>query len=125
MRRETRWNFSCVQNAMRHSAKRFFLKALGSCTDLVPQAGTNEEKVAQLAAKSDRPTPRVINVEKNAASPRAIAELKASGVLPSSVELRQVKYLNHWVEHDHRFLKRLVRASFRFKQHTGPYKDMR
>lgn len=36
---------------------------------------------------------RVINVDKNAAYPKAIAELKAAGVLPEYVELRQVKYL--------------------------------
>jgi len=35
----------------------------------------------------------VINVDKNAAYPKAIADLKAAGVLPQHVELRQVKYL--------------------------------
>ena len=36
------------------------------------------------AAGSDpaTPTPRVINVDKNAAYPKAIAALKAAGVLP-------------------------------------------
>ena len=54
------------------------------------------------------PTPRIINVDKNAAYPKAMAELKATGQLPESVELRQVKYLNNIVEQDHRFIKRLV-----------------
>jgi IS6 family transposase len=36
--------------------------------------------------------PRVINVDKNAASPKAITDLKAAGILPEAVELRQVKY---------------------------------
>ena len=40
---------------------------------------------------TSRQAPRVINVDKKAAYPKAIAELKASGVLPASVELRQVK----------------------------------
>jgi transposase, IS6 family len=44
----------------------------------------------------------VINVDKNAAYPKAIADLKATGVLPVSVELRQVKYLNNLIEQDHR-----------------------
>jgi transposase, IS6 family len=96
------------------AAKRFFLKALGSCTDLVPHAGAIEEKVAQLSPTSGRPAPCVINVDKNAAYPKAIAELKASGVFPSSVELRQVKYLNNMVEQDHRFLKRLVKPGMGF-----------
>ena len=42
-------------------------------------------------------TPRVITVDKNAASPKAIAELKATGVLPQHVELRQVTYLNNLI----------------------------
>ena len=35
--------------------------------------------------------PRVINTDKNAAYPKAIADLKATGVLPKSVELRQMR----------------------------------
>jgi transposase-like protein len=42
----------------------------------------------------------------NAAYPKAIAALKASGTLPESVELRQVKYLNNLIEQDHRFICR-------------------
>ena len=60
------------------------------------------------------PTPRVINVDKNAAYPKAMAELKAAGQLPESVELRQVKYLNNIVEQDHRFIKRLVKPGMGF-----------
>jgi IS6 family transposase len=56
----------------------------------------------------------VINVDKNAAYPKAIAELKASGVLPKTVELRQVKYLNNLIEQDHRFIKRLVKPGLGF-----------
>ncbi len=51
----------------------------------------------------------MINVEKNAASPKAIADLKAAGLLPEAIELRQVKYLNNSIEQDHRFLKRRVK----------------
>ena len=58
--------------------------------------------------------PRVINVEKNAAYPKAMAELKAAGELAESVELRQVKYLNSIVEQDHRFIKRLVKPGMGF-----------
>jgi IS6 family transposase len=59
-------------------------------------------------------TPRVINVDKNAAYPKAIADLKASGTLPEAVELRQVKYLNNLIEQDHRFIKRLVKPGMGF-----------
>lgn len=58
--------------------------------------------------------PRVINVDKNAAYPKAIVDLKAAGVLPEQVELRQVKYLNNLIEQDHRFLKRLTKPGMGF-----------
>jgi IS6 family transposase len=46
--------------------------------------------------------------------PTAIAELKAAGILPQAVELRQVKYLNNLVAHDHRFIKRRVKLGMGF-----------
>src|SRR5690348_8716838 len=58
--------------------------------------------------------PRVINVGKNAAYPKAIAELKVTGILPEAVELRQVKSLNNLIEQDHRFIKRLTRPGMGF-----------
>jgi transposase-like protein len=53
------------------------------------------EPAVPAELKTSTSTPRVINVDKNAASPKAIADLKAAGRLPERVELRQVKYLNH------------------------------
>jgi transposase, IS6 family len=58
--------------------------------------------------------PRVINVDKNAAYPKAFTELKAEGHIPESCELRQVKYLNNLVEQDHRFIKRLTKPGMGF-----------
>jgi transposase, IS6 family len=75
------------------AAKRFFLKAL---------------------AGSHTCEPRVINVDKNAAYPKAFTQLKAEGHLPESCELRQVKYLNHLIEQDHRFIKRLTKPGMGF-----------
>ena len=60
------------------------------------------------------PAPRVINTDKNAAYPKAIADLKAAGVLPERVELRQIKYLNNVIEQDHRFIKRLTKPGMGF-----------
>ncbi len=54
--------------------------------------------------------PRVINVDKNAAYPKAVDDLKAN-LVPAAVELRQNKYLNNRIEQDHRFIKRLVNPS--------------
>ena len=70
------------------AAKRFFMKAQHSTADSVPGAHPAEEQVAQPTAPANptTPTPRVINVEKNAAYPKAEASLKAVGMLPASVE---------------------------------------
>ena len=100
------------------AAKRFFVKALHSTAGSASGARPVEEQVAQLTAAADPNTstsaPRVINVDKNAAYPKAIAELKASGALLESVELRPDKYLNNIIEQDHRFIKRLVKPGMGF-----------
>jgi len=71
------------------------------------------EQVAQPTAPADPNTTtsvlRVINIDKHAAYPKAIADLKATGLHAESVELRQVKYFNNLIEQDHRFIKRLVK----------------
>src|SRR5271157_3295622 len=100
------------------AAKRFFVKALHSRAGSAPGARPVEGSVAEPLAVADPNTtisaPRVINVEKHAASPKAMAELKAAGMLPEQVELRQVKYLNNLIEQDHRFIKRLVKPGMGF-----------
>ncbi|GHO80113.1 IS6 family transposase [Ktedonobacter sp. SOSP1-85] len=75
------------------AAKRFFSKVLGA---------------------SHTVAPRVITVDKNAAYPKALNELKAIGVLAASCELRQRKYLNNLIEQDHRFIKRLTKPGMGF-----------
>ena len=83
----------------KRAAKRFFRKAL---------------KVTHTQQ------PRVINVDKNAAYPPAIDELKAEETLAQTCELRQNKYLNNIVEQDHRFIKKLVNPGLGFKSfHTA------
>jgi len=98
------------------AAKRFFLKALHSTAASAPQAHPVEEQVAEPTAAANPATsaPRVINVDKNAAYPKAITELKAAGILPEAVELRQVKYLNNLIEQDHRSIKRRVKPGMGF-----------
>jgi transposase, IS6 family len=75
------------------AAKRFFSKAL---------------------AALHTSTPRVITVDKNAAYPKALKELKSDGLRPDGCELRQSKYLNNLIEQDHRFIKRLVKLGMGF-----------
>ena len=52
--------------------------------------------------------PRVMNVDKNPAYPAAMEALKAEGVVPRRVALRQCKYLNNVIEQDHRTVKKRV-----------------
>lgn len=75
------------------AAKRFFKKALKA---------------------SHSTTPRVNNVDKNAAYPPAMAELKKDGFVGETCKLRQVKYLNNIVEQDHCFIKRRVAPGLGF-----------
>lgn len=75
------------------AAERFFRKTLGA---------------------THTQTPRVVNVDKNAAYPKATDTLTADETLPKTVELRQNKYLNNLVEQDHRFIKRLVNPGMGF-----------
>ncbi|GHO63957.1 IS6 family transposase [Ktedonobacter sp. SOSP1-52] len=100
------------------AAKRFFCKSLHSLTFSTSQVCLIEEHVTSPTPVLDLGTTmfalRVITVDKNAAYPKAIAELKAAGTLPESVELRQVKYLNNLIEQDHRFIKRLTKPGMGF-----------
>ena len=83
---------------MHSKAERFFRKAL--------KASHNQE-------------PRVINVDKNAAYPPALDELKADQTLSETTELRPVKYLNNIVEQDHRFIKRLAKPPLANRRATA------
>jgi transposase, IS6 family len=100
------------------AAKRFFCKALQSPACSASQVNAPDQKgikdVTVVGGKATRAVPRVITVDKNAAYPKAMADLKAAGVLPASVELRQVKYVNTLIEQDHRFIKRLVKPGLGF-----------
>ena len=60
-------------------------------------------------------SPRVINVDLNAAYPKAIEEMIAEKELPYTLELRQNKYLNNLVEQDHRGIKRLNNLGIGFR----------
>jgi transposase-like protein len=85
------------------AAKRFFRKAF--------QAPHN-------------PSPRVINVDKNAAYPAAVRELKAEGTLSKRTRLRQCRYLNNIVEQDHRTVKRRARLAMGYGSFRTAWKTL-
>ena len=74
-----------------------------------------EHFLAKALGGENHPAPRVINTDKHAAYPPAIAELKADGVLDENSKHRPVQYLNNILEQDHRAIKRRVRASQHFR----------
>ena len=85
------------------SAKRFFRKALRA-QHTVP--------------------PRVINVDKNPAYPKAVGKLKRKGTLPPECKLRPVKYLNNLIEQDHRFIKRRVNPGMGFSSFDTAWRTL-
>ena len=85
------------------AAKHFFRKAL---------------------ARPNTVNPRTITVDKNAAYPKAVAEMKQDKRLWRFSKLRQVKYLNNIVEQDHRRVKRLVRPGLGFKRFRTAWRTL-
>jgi IS6 family transposase len=83
------------------AAKRFFRKVL---------------------ARSNTVNPRTLTVDKNAAYPKAVADMKQR--LWRFSKLRQVKYLNNIVEQDHRRIKRLVRPGLGFKRFRTAWRTL-
>ncbi len=96
--------FMLSENRDTQAAKRFLSKALGACHTT---------------------TPRVINVDKNPAYPKAMDELKAEGQLPQECQLRPVKYLNNLIEQDHRFIKRRVKPGLGFYSFQTAWRTLR
>ena len=68
---------------------------------------------------ANHPATRVINTDKYAGYPSAIAQLKAEGALEENCRHRPVQYLNNVLEQDHRAIKRRVRASQQFRSFWG------
>ncbi len=56
----------------------------------------------------------MINVDRNPAFPKAVAQLKPKDTLSDDYELRPIRYLNNLVEQDHRFIKRRVNPGLGF-----------
>lgn len=69
--------------------------------------------------------PRVVNVDQNAAYPKAIETLKNEKTLPKAVELRHNKYLNNVIEQDHRNVKRIVKPMMGFKSFNSARRTLR
>jgi IS6 family transposase len=90
----------------------------GQTIDFLLSAKRDAEAAKQFFRKAlaqpHTVNPRTITVDKNAAYPKAMAEMKKDAELWRRSLLRQVKYLNNIVEQDHRKVKRLTRPGLGF-----------
>ena len=81
-----------AKNRDKKAALKFFKKSIGS------------------AGK-----PTVVNIDKSGSNTAALVEVNKSLPESEQIELRQNKYLNNIVEQDHRFIKKITRATLGFK----------
>ncbi|MBD1998280.1 IS6 family transposase [Leptolyngbya sp. FACHB-541] len=70
-------------------------------------------------------TPRVITVDKNAAYPVAMDELKEDQTLKAETELQKIKYLNNIIEQDHRNIKRITKPMMGFQSFNTARRTLR
>ena len=80
--------------------------------------------IRKALARPNTVNPRTITVDKNAAYPKAVADMKKAKRLWRFSKLRQVKYLNNIVEQDHRRIKRLVRPGLGFKRFRTAWRTL-
>ncbi len=101
----------------------------GNTLDFMLSASRDHKAAKRFFQKVLKPRqskqPRVINVDKNAAYPLAVEELKEERLLNSESELRQVKYLNNRVQQDHRAVKRITRAGLGYKSFCTAWRTIR
>jgi IS6 family transposase len=87
-------------------------------------AAAAERFLAKALGGANHPEPRVINTDKHAAYPPAIARLKAEGALEEDCQHRPVQYLNNVLEQDHRAIKQRINASQHFRSFWGAWRTI-
>ena len=96
--------------------------SMGNTLDFMLSAKRDRKAAARffrkvLGAKHTQ-APRAITVDKNAAYPVALDQLKKDKTLNAQIQLRQSKYLNNVIEQDHRKVKRIVKPMMGFHHST-------
>jgi transposase, IS6 family len=96
----------------------------GATIDFLLSAKRDVDAAERFLAKAlggeNHPAPRVINTDKHASYPPAIAELN----LDENSKHRPVQYLSNILEQDHRAIKRRVRASQHFRSFWGAWRTI-
>ncbi|MBD1845709.1 IS6 family transposase [Cyanobacteria bacterium FACHB-63] len=113
-------------------AWRYLYRAVdseGNTLDFILSAKRDGKAAARFFRKvlkaEHTQTPRVITVDKNAAYPVAVEELKQDQTLKAETELRQSKYLNNVIEQDHRNIKRIVKPMLGFQSFNAARRTLR
>ena len=96
-------DFLLNQTHCKRAAKHFFRKVLG---------------------QSHVTRPRVSTVDKNAAYPPAIDDLKQDKLLSKRCKYRASKHLNNRIEQDHRFIKRRVKPGLGFASYQTAWRTI-
>jgi transposase-like protein len=101
----------------------------GNTLDFMPSAKPDGKAAERFLGKVLRAkhtqAPRVITVNKNAAYPVAVHELKQDKTLKAETRLRQSKYLHNRIEQDHRNIKRLVKPMMGFQSFNTARRTLR
>lgn len=101
----------------------------GNTLDFMLSAKRNKKTAKRFLKKvlkaEHNKQPRVINVDKKAAYPPAIDELKEDQLLEEPSELRQVKYLNNLLEKDHRSVKKITSYGLGYKSFHTAWRTIR
>jgi IS6 family transposase len=85
-------------------------------------AAAAERFLAKALGGENHPAPRVINTDKHAAYPPAIAGLQAAGDLADNCQHAPCSTSGNVLEQDHRAIKRRVRARQHFRSFSSGQK---
>ncbi len=112
--------YQCVYWYLRIKGKWYYLyRAVdkeGNTVDFLLTAKRDKKAAKRFLAKAinNNGIPKKINIDKSGANKAAIEEYNEEN--GTSIEIRQIKYLNNIVEQDHRGIKRITKQILGFKE---------
>ena len=105
---------TCRTVDFRLSAKRDVAAAENECSRSAGRLIDTDDRLGNFTSAQMEKV-RAALTDGDAASHRAVRELKADGSLPADTKLRSLKYLNNLIEQDHRGVKQRIAVMLGFK----------
>ena len=105
---------TCRTVDFRLSAKRDVAAAENECSRSAGRLIDTDDRLGNFTSAQMEKV-RAALTDGDAASHRAVRELKADGSLPANTKLRSSKYLNNLIEQDHRGVKQRIAVMLGFK----------